>query len=215
MQQDVRDGKVDEIIKVQQKNDVKRWEFSHHPPGTFIGKSMGSLHSVCQGMLTETEGLSVCIDGSGTSSYCFEKIAAKVSVAGLACLSTLPHGKGIGTIANTALPKSTSVYTEQTVALCVTGENTTYICKYCYAKIALKAKVRDDCPSLTFCSEDCLRQAGPYLDFCGFVGNEMNRKQWGDASTLIQLAVHYVFSVSIANTAHSLIVASLGVRITL
>ena len=155
-------------------------------------------------MLTEYDGLGVHIDGLGNQSYFFQYTSAKVCAAGAAKLRKLPLGKGIGTIANTALSQSVSVYNEQSIAICVTGENARYVCKYCHAKIALKAKARNDFPTLTFCSDDCLRQAGPYLDFCGFAGNEINAEQWGDSLTLVQVAVHYVYSISIANTADAL-----------
>jgi len=122
---------------------------------------------------------------------------------GVASLRKL-HGKGIGTITNVPLSQSTSVYKEPSIAICVIGENSMHVCKYCYAKIALKAKARNDFPTLTFCSDDCLRQAGLYLDFCGFAGAEVNVKQWGDSSALVQLAIHFFYAISIANTADTL-----------
>jgi len=123
---------------------------------------------------------------------------------GFARLEQLADGKGVGTLANSIISQSAAVYSEQSASICVVGDNELHICKHCYVKITQKAKARDDHPRVTFCSTTCLQDAEPYLDFCAPLLHEMQNQSLKDVSNILKLAVHFVFSVSVASTASAL-----------
>ena len=154
-------------------------------------------------MLSDDEGIGLNISRSGQPVYCFVSSQGKLN--GSARLERLADGKGFGTVANTVIPQSAAVYSEQSAAICIVGDNDLHICKHCYVKIAQKAKARDDYPRITFCSNDCLQQAEPYLDFCApFLHEIQTTESLKDVSHILKLAVQYVFSVSVAGSANAL-----------
>ncbi|KAJ1387671.1 hypothetical protein B484DRAFT_409829, partial [Ochromonadaceae sp. CCMP2298] len=98
--------------------------------------------------------------------------------------------KGVGSFATKASTPGT-LYNETSAAVCVVGANEQYVCKGCLTKIT-KAKVRADCPRLTFCSHECLARASDYLDCVGEVEC---------ADELALLAVNFLYSCANYRTA--------------
>lgn len=145
------------------------------------------------------EPCTLAVHGDGTSGYTWNssKVAQRV-------LLRPSSDRGICSVAGDA-PLAPALYSEEPVVQCVTGANEAYICKHCYCKIVGKAKAREDCPRITFCSTECLASAADSLSFCGPILSELQKlrsaAEWENVLHILTMAVYYAYSVSAASTA--------------
>lgn len=144
------------------------------------------------------------IDHRGESSYAFCRTCTPEGSTTRAHMQSLSC-KGVGTMAAVGLNPGDAVYAERSSVFCVVGENENYVCKNCMVRVQKKVKVRADCNSLTYCSDQCLQAACDYLDICGPIIAKLQLVQdaaWKDTVHLLKLAINYLYALYTAACAH-------------
>jgi hypothetical protein len=141
------------------------------------------------------------VQGDGTTEYGYSSSTSK-QLPTIGMFTT--KEKGVCTVALSESATTQRQYYEEPVALSVTGANQVHVCKQCLRKISAKAKARNDCPRLTYCSEECLASATDYLDYCGPFLSEIHQLQspeWAGILHMLLLAINYLYAVQMASTA--------------
>jgi hypothetical protein len=141
------------------------------------------------------------VQGDGTTKYGYSSSTSE-QLPTIGMFTT--KEKGVCTVTLSESATTQPLYYEEPVALSVTGANQVHVCKQCLRKISGKAKARNDCPRLTYCSEECLASATDYLDYCGPFLSEIHQLQspeWAGILHMLLLAINYVYAVQMASTA--------------
>jgi hypothetical protein len=170
-----------------------------HNSTTFVTVSSSQYTSVFQ--VESMEFCQLTVQGDGTTKYGYSSSTSEqLPTIGM----FITKEKGVCTVALSESATTQPLYYEEPVALSVTGANQVRVCKQCLRKISAKAKARNDCPRLTYCSEECLASATDYLDYCGPFLSEIHQLQspeWAGILHMLLLAISYVHAVQMASTA--------------